>query len=273
MNGLDIYIYGYIWHSCSFYSNCRKWFQSIYCYYINSCPLQMENNTFGIEPHLIPIDGWLVIFTCKGCNLRQNVGLGYCRKWFQSIYCYYINSCPLQMENNTFGIEPHLIPIDGWLVIFTCKGCNLRQNVGLGWCNYFVLTTLRFGIFFSDFLGSTKWWLWGMGWYGTGISTAQGFKDCNFQPGCRSSQYIQPVDLFYEERLRKFNLFILTISWSHRQPQRWRLRTWTEVQSDVEWQQQYSRYQENGSSLPKQLGHPGVKGLLWSFGWHHLGVY
>lgn len=159
MNGLDIHIYGYIWHSCSFYSNCRK--------------------------------------------------------WFQSIYCYYINSCPLQMENNTFGIEPHLIPIDGWLVIFTCKGCNLRQNVGLGWCNYFVLTTLRFGIFFSDFLGSTKWWLWGMGWYGTGISTAQGFKDCNFQPGCRSSQYIQPVDLFYEERLRKFNLFILTISWSH----------------------------------------------------------
>lgn len=97
MNGLDIYIYGYIWHSCSFYSNCRK--------------------------------------------------------WFQSIYCYYINSCPLQMENNTFGIEPHLIPIDGWLVIFTCKGCNLRQNVGLGWCNYFVLTTLRFGIFFSDFWG------------------------------------------------------------------------------------------------------------------------
>lgn len=125
-----------------------------------------------------------------------------------------LNSYPFHMEKNT--LEAHLMLIHGWLVIFTCKGCNLRQNVGLGWCNYFVLTTLRCGIFFSDFLRSTKWWLWGMGWYGTGIvSTAQGFKDCNFQPGCRPSQYIQPVDLFHQERLRKFHLFILTISWSH----------------------------------------------------------
>ena len=56
------------------------------------------------------------------------------------------NSYPQHMEKNT--LEAHLMLIDGWLVISTCKGCNLRQNVGLGCCNCFVLMTLRFGIFF-----------------------------------------------------------------------------------------------------------------------------
>ena len=32
-----------------------------------------------------------------------------------------------------------------------------------------------------------------------------------------------------------------------------------QVHSDAVWQQRYSRYQENGNSLPKQLGDPGLE--------------